>query len=426
VGFSVSVGRAAWWNMTRSRRYSQGACWPLVLVLAGAGCSSFRPRPAPKDLAELLEPIRAEHHLPALVAAVVQGDRLIALGAVGRRRADAPDPATVNDRFHLGSCTKAMTATLLAMLVEEGRLSWRQTIGETFPELKDRIRSEFRAVTLAQLVRHRGGLPEDRVPDELFFRIRRELHGPMIGQRLKLTEWALSRPPAAPPGEKMLYSNHGYVIAAAMAERATGKSWEELVGKRLFEPLKMTTAGFGPPGLPGRTDQPLGHERAGDSARPVEIGPEADNPPCYGPAGTVHASPADWGRYLSFYLEGLNGKSRLLKAEAFAALCVPALDAGGLPALAPAQVLADLRAGTLPASPLPEGYAAGWLVSRQPDLGPVLSHAGSNGLWFALARVAPRRDFAVLAATNIGDPAARQACEQAAAALMDLAAKQPP
>ena len=70
----------------------------------------------------------------------------------------------------------------------------------------------------------------------------------------------LAEKPANPPGEKYAYSNVGYTIAGAMAEKATGATWEDLVKREVFEPLELTGAGFGPPKSPDETlEQPRGH-----------------------------------------------------------------------------------------------------------------------------------------------------------------------
>ena len=59
-----------------------------------------------------------------MAAAVLRGERIIAQGAAGVRKRATAERITLAERFHLGSCTKAMTATLVAMLVEEGKLNW--------------------------------------------------------------------------------------------------------------------------------------------------------------------------------------------------------------------------------------------------------------------------------------------------------------
>ena len=120
-----------------------------------------------------LETIRAKHSLPALGAVVVRGDQTVALGAVGVRRTDRPDKVTVDDRWHLGSCTKSMTAVVIARLVEQGRLSLNTTLSQAFPEFSGLMKPPYRAVTLAMLLNHRAGLPAMTSPtpksSELFY-----------------------------------------------------------------------------------------------------------------------------------------------------------------------------------------------------------------------------------------------------------------
>src|SRR5690349_6667914 len=72
-----------------------------------------------RDVNGLLSPILEKYKLPCLGGAIVTTDRLVAVGAVGHRLAGAEAEVTTADLFHLGSCTKAMTATLIATLVEE-------------------------------------------------------------------------------------------------------------------------------------------------------------------------------------------------------------------------------------------------------------------------------------------------------------------
>src|SRR5258705_10422389 len=69
-----------------------------------------------------------------IVAAALRGERIIAQGVAGVRKRGAAERITLDDQFHLGSCTKAMTATLVAMLVEEGKLNWITTLGELFAD----------------------------------------------------------------------------------------------------------------------------------------------------------------------------------------------------------------------------------------------------------------------------------------------------
>lgn len=345
----------------------------LGLLLGGFGCARESDRPAPgagdPALIAVLEPIRKKHNLPALAAAVVTSQGLEAQAVTGYRRRDCAVPATTNDLWHLGSNTKAMTATLAARLIERGQLSWQTTPVVVFPELASEFHAEFRSVTLRQLLTHRAGLPAE-------WDWARLAHaGPVpTEQRRAAVRNALSAPPAFPPGRRAVYSNLGYVIAGALLERVTGQSWEDLMRREIFEPLGMSSAGFGGVGTPGTLDQPWGHLARGRPAR--TNGPAADNPPVVGPAGTVHCTLADWARFVADHLRGLRGQPGLLQPAAYRALAAGEPDSE---------------------------FGAGWVVTRRDWAGGLaLNHCGCNTLFFANVWLAPERDFAVLVVANQG------------------------
>lgn len=346
---------------------------------------------AKTDLAVLLEPLRAKFNLPSLAAAVVHGEKIVGIGAVGVRKDGAPDKVTVEDKFHIGSCTKSMTATLAAMLIEEGRLSWTTKIAEVFPERAGAMHAQYREVTLEQLLSHRGGAPSSLDAGGLWGRIW-EQKGSPTEQRLFLLDGVLTKPPEAPPGSKFIYSNAGYAIAGAMLERLTGKSWEDLVRERIFKPLGMASAGFGPPAAGGKTegkiDQPWGHTAKPLAIQPVPPGPRADNPQAIGPAGTVHCSIGDLAKYAAFHLKGARGEGELLKPETFRKLhtAIPGQE-----------------------------YALGWGIAERDWAGGVaLTHTGSNTMFFAVIWIASKKDFAVAVATNVRGEKAEKGCDQTA------------
>src|SRR5207249_7616700 len=151
----------------------------------------------------------------------------------------AAGKVTAEDKFHIGSVTKSMTATVAAMLVEAGKISWTTTIGKSFPELGDKLHPDYREVTLEQLLAHRGGAP-GKAPRDLWAKAW-QATGTPGEQRLAFAKGILERKPEAKPGTKHIYSNQGYAIAGVMLEKAAGKSWEDLMRTMLFEPLGMTT-----------------------------------------------------------------------------------------------------------------------------------------------------------------------------------------
>lgn len=380
----------------------------IASMLVGTTAAA-QPEPVtwPPDVAALLEPIRVKRGVPAIGGAIIVGEEVVASGVTGIRASGHDAPVTIDDRFHLGSCTKAMTALLLATLVEDGVLSWETTIGESLPAIT--MHEQWKSVTLRQLITHRAGAPADLNRGGLWRRLW-DHTGTPTEQRRDLAIGVLAERPVHAPGTKYLYSNAGYAIAGYIAETKTGTSWEDLMRQRIFVPLGMTSAGFGPPGSPGNPpDQPRGHARPN---RPTEPAKGADNPAAIGPAGTVHAAIKDWAAYIAVHLRGdaanPNRVPRLVSAASFDLLHEPADGPG-------------------------ERYAGGWLVDTRPwargegaaAKGKVLTHAGSNTMWFAVVWIAPERDFAVLAVCNQGDAAAPRACDEAVGALIQAMRAKP-
>jgi CubicO group peptidase (beta-lactamase class C family) len=211
------------------------------------------------DMSQTLEVIRKKHDLPALAVVVVKDGQICDRVTVGVRKWGDPTPVTTNDVFHIGSDTKSMTATLTAMLIDEGKLRWDTTIADVFPELKDKMDKQYEAVTVEQLLTHRCGVPG--TPPAAAWKRAWEQQGTPTQQRYEFIQAVLAQPPEAAPGTKMIYSNQGYAIVGAMLEKLTGTPWETLITERLFKPLHMDSAGFGPPGTIGEVDQPWGHIR---------------------------------------------------------------------------------------------------------------------------------------------------------------------
>jgi len=355
---------------------------------------------APDDLNSLLEPIRTKYDLPALAGAIVTSKGLAAVGAVGVRKYGTNTPVTINDQFHLGSDTKAMTATLLAMLFEEGKISWDTTLEQALPNLAAKMHPAYRKVTLEQMLAHRAGFPEDSWPKGKTFVDVHNLPGSPREQRAAYVALILSEPPANTPGSAYLYSNRSYAVAGAIAEKLANDSWESLMQKRIFGPLGMQTCGFGAMGTPGKIDQPWQHILMTFGIhKAIEPGPRSDNPPAIAPAGTVHCSIVDWGKFVTAHLRGERGESGILKPETFKRLHTP---------------------------PMGGEYGFGWLVTQRPwaGNGPALNHNGSNNQNYAIVWMAPAKDFAVLVATNQAGGETFNACDAAAYALIQHFTKQ--
>lgn len=358
---------------------------PIVLaVLLTAFASGLR-ADDPQDVSHPLERIRNSHELPALAAAAVDEGKIVALGVSGFRKQGGEEHATLDDRWHLGSCTKSMTASVVAMLVEEGKLRWDMTIGEVLGATCTDMDDDWRDVRLEQLLVHRGGAPHD-APADIWTVACGRLGSPM-DQRLAFVQGLLVKRPEHKPGTRWVYSDSGYSIVGVMMEHVTGIPWETLMREKLFEPLGLTSAGFGEPDSQGIVNHPWGHRGYEFPYKPIAPGPDADNPPAIGPAGTVHMSITDFARYAMWQVAGARGEGWLLTPESFEKLQTP---------------------------PDGQDYAMGWAVTKRKWAGgTALMHQGENEMFYAVMWLGPGENTAFVAVCNADGDVAADACNDA-------------
>jgi CubicO group peptidase (beta-lactamase class C family) len=176
------------------------------------------------------------------------------------------------------------------------------------------------------------------------------------------------------PGTTFSYQNTNFILAGAMMEASTGKSWENLIKKELFHPLGMTTAGFLAPGPPNEVKQPWGHS----DATGQRVANQGDNTEGLGPAGTVHSSLADWAKFMRLHLDGSEGSLTFTSTE-----------------------LTRLHTSFPISATDPTRYGCGWIMYDDVG-GEALGHDGSNGSWYCSCQVLPHKGVAFLAVSNIG------------------------
>jgi len=340
---------------------------------------------ADAQIRSTLESVVKTSNLPAMSAAVIRDGRVIGTAAFGVRKMKDATPVTVTDPFHLGNCTKAFTGVLIGRLVEKGSLRWDSTIAEVLGREIGGIHPDLAGVTVDQLLRHRGGLLA-RGPSEVWNAAQRA-KGTPTEQRQAYVEAMITKAPAKPPGQYQ-YSNAGYAVLGLMAETVAGKPYETLMQEEVFQPLGITSAGFGQAGDTKSVSAPWPHLDGGPTF--------TDNPACVAPGMTLHMSIGDWAKFANFEL-GHQPTPPLLKPETFE----------HLQSLA-GQVKDDEM-----------GYACGWFRPMRPWAGGrALHHVGSNTVNFSEIWLSPAKDFGVLVCCNEGSPDAVDGCEAACAALI--------
>jgi CubicO group peptidase (beta-lactamase class C family) len=302
--------------------------YTLILLFALIACSltdSKRNNYLPQkinteDLKSVLIEYRAEYHIPALVIGIFTPDTII-IAVDGIRDVISKRKVDVADRFHIGSCTKAMTALMAARLIEKRFLTWESKIVDIFPEWKQETLSYYKNKTIADLLSHRAGIQPfvdgfefKDVPKTIF-------QGSKTEKREKFAKWLLQREPTIEKTKEYIYSNGGYTVAAAMLEKVARKSWEELIQEEVFAPININGA-FG-----WATDtsshQPLGHIRPYEwglsNAKDWVILPDSLNYTCQllEPGGDISMSMYDYCIFLQENLKALLGKSSLLEQSTY-------------------------------------------------------------------------------------------------------------
>ncbi len=322
----------------------------------------------PADFSAYVAESRAKHIAPAIGAVWIGADGTLPLALHGAL------PPAAGPQWHIGSCTKAMTATVFGRLVDRGLISFDTTLAEALPPLADRMAGAYRDIPMHALLTHSSGIARD--PAQSTFRALRRSTAPAAAQRLFLVEAALKEPPDLKQG----YSNIGYITLGAVIERISNRSWEATLTREVMIPLGIARFGFGPPGL----SQMSGHRRI----KSVWHEERVDNPVAYGPAGRVHLALEEWGRFLRAHAR-------------------------------PSIVLSEATRQRLH-TPAKNGFAMGWLATHRRGRR-VLLHTGSNTAWFAQATLLPDQGVGLGIVCNAFDPKIERAVGDLSRDLIDRA-----
>ena len=369
----------------------------ILLIAALAGC--FKPTPE-----EAVKDARLSAELAALGLLISPADSPPQVIVQGQRSVEDDEPVTDTALWHLGSLTKAFTATLAARLVDSGQIAWHTTLADVFPELVYPLAdTRLRDVSLRELLNQTAGFATDEtlVPSWERFRYSEQ---PLPQQRREFLQEYLALDHDGEPGT-FRYANGHYIVAGTMLEAATGESFEAMLNEYVMQPLGIISYIFGPP----REGAFMYGHRVDDDGQWQVLPPtlEWDNPRFIAPSGTLTMHLADLNRFLVAHRE----RSPLfLSPEAWNALHNP-----------------------------PEGseYAMGWrrvdtAAMFMPQLAEkvgqtTLWHGGSNGYWVAGMFLFPESGFAIAAAANAGSQNATRAAQGAVqGALIGLFDLDPP
>ncbi|MCA0365427.1 MAG: beta-lactamase family protein [Bacteroidetes bacterium] len=261
---------------------------------------------------QFADSLRQVCKIPEISYAVVDPKSILEIAALGLHSVDLPDQATLNDRFHIGSNTKAMTAFMIAKYVEKGRLKWTTRFFDLFPEWKEKSKPEYSEITLQELLSHRAGIwpfqgeGDPTIPD---------FKGTNPEKRKQFGQFVLTLDPVNPDEPNaFIYSNAGYTLATLMLEKVSGKSWEQLVEKVFNEDLKLNVKLSWPENQ--KQKDTWGHQS--ENGKLIPVPSTVDYHLDYTePAGDINIKLQDFAKFIQLNLQGLSGHNNYLNAKTY-------------------------------------------------------------------------------------------------------------
>lgn len=260
-----------------------------------------------QTIASFADSVRKQYHIPELGYAVLSSGEILDINISGVKKINSSLTADINDQFRIGSNTKAITGFIAAQLVHDKKINWDTKLFDLFPELKAKSRHAYHHLTLLNLLTFRSRL----FPYTYTYSkpSQDEFSGDEAQQRYQFARWFFRHKPVKGK-DSIHFSNLGYIAAGLMLEKASGKSYQELVAD-LGQQLGIHF-GFGAPNTQD-TLQPWGHDN--------NLIPE---PPGNNyklnwllAAGNIHVSLPDYAKFIQLQLKGLSGRSGLLTKEEF-------------------------------------------------------------------------------------------------------------
>ncbi len=254
--------------------------------------------------------IRKLYNIPEIGYAVVTSDEILELNVIGVKKINTLLSADKNDKFRIGSNTKAITGFIAAQLVKANKINWDTKFFDLFPELKDKSNHAYHHLTLLNLLTFRTKL----FPYSYTYREPKQdqFYGNEEQQRYQFTTWFFQQKPIKSK-DSINFSNLSYIAAGQMLEKASGKSYKELVSD-LGHQLGIDF-GFGNPNS-SDTLQPWGHNKD------LIAEPLGDNYKLNWllPAGNINVNLPDYAKFIQVQLKGLSGQSELLTKDEFSFL----------------------------------------------------------------------------------------------------------
>jgi CubicO group peptidase (beta-lactamase class C family) len=322
---------------------------------------------------------------PGLGVTVVENGKTTLAKGYGVKRLGGSDRCDENTVFGIASNTKAMTAALIAMLVEEGKLAWDAPVIQYMPQFQMSDPVVTKLMTVRDLLTHRSGLTLG-AGDLMIWPAPTHTRADIVAGLKYLPIGGQFRGGYA-------YDNVLYVAAGALIETVTGQKWEEVIKARIFQPLDMTST-VSSPALVDHARRAEPHSRLGPPVRgmgPQTVLPFDGSFDAAGPAGGVNTTPKDIAKWMQVQLGlGMTPAGKRLWSE-------PSAREMWKPQTITSS--SDGPTAENPVRPSIQAYALGWFV--QDHRGErLLWHTGGLAGFISYTGLLPGRKSGIMIMTN--------------------------
>lgn len=324
-----------------------------------------------KGFSKFVETMLKEWEVPGTAVAVVKDGKVVYAEGFGYRDVEKKLKVTPDTLFAIGSCTKAFTATLLGILVDEGKLEWEKPVREYLPtfKLQDNFASE--QMTPVDLVTHRSGLPR---------------HDPVWYGTTASREELFNRLQYLEPSKGFRttyqYNNLMFMTAGYLAGKIAGTSWEELVKTKLFQPLEMNRSNFTVEDSQKTDDFSLPYSRRDEKITVVPFR-QLD---AVGPAGSINSSVNDMAKWILLNLnKGKFGDKTIISETNLSLIHSPQMAMGN-------SLNKDEEF-------LYSTYGMGWVIGSYRGH-PTVIHGGGIDGFISFVTLLPRDNAGIVVLTN--------------------------
>ena len=345
----------------------------------------------PKNFDARVESVMKASEVPGAAIAIVENGKVTLARGYGVRKLGSAEAVGADTLFQIGSTTKAVTATALALLVEEGKIRWDDRVIDHLPGFRMYDPWVTREITVRDILVHRSGL--GRGQGDLMFVPSTEISRADLVRRIQFLK------PATSFRSGFAYDNVLYAVAGQLIEAVSGKTWEQFVEERIFQPVGMKSSVTNDVDRLSAPDRAFPHGRVGElrgigpqqlfDEKKVALGANV------GPAGAIAAGANDLARWLAVQLASgqLPGsEQRLFSAESAQAMWQPVVP---VPATPFPPALAD-------AVPQFRGYALGWMVQDYRGH-KVIQHGGGTLGFRAVVVLIPEKNTGFAIVNNSED-----------------------